>query len=102
MGGIIFFGTPHTEDSSAALLQAARATVEGFSRPGHTIPESEVREFVSAVGRVNSAFRKSRPAALKMRSYWEEEPTEIRPVDGEPYKTMVCSIATNLRHSHQC
>jgi hypothetical protein len=75
LAGVVFFGTPHTDTDSEALLQAVRGTVDAFGPEDGTRSE-DVREYVSIVSRINATFIACKPGYLRMLSFWEKLPSK--------------------------
>ncbi|UKZ76527.1 hypothetical protein TrVFT333_004234 [Trichoderma virens FT-333] len=55
LAGVVFFGTPHADTDSEALLQSVRGTIDAFG-PKDGARSEDVREFVSIVSRINTTF----------------------------------------------
>ncbi|TFB07459.1 Ankyrin-2 [Trichoderma ghanense] len=73
LAGVVFFGTPHADTDSEALVRSVRGTIDAFgSEDGVT--SQDVREFVSMVSRINSAFITCKPSYLRLLSFWEKRP----------------------------
>lgn len=75
LAGVVFFGTPHTDTDSEALLQAVRGTVDAFGSQDGARGE-DVREYVSTASRINAAFISCKPSYLRTLSFWEKLPSK--------------------------
>lgn len=75
--GIVFFGTPHVEHKHESLRKAIWNTVSAYGFDDSTVDDSQVREYATAVGRVNGAFNRL-PSRPSMISVWEQQPTEFQ------------------------
>ncbi|KAL7938604.1 ankyrin repeat-containing domain protein [Trichoderma chlorosporum] len=75
LAGVVFFGTPHVDTDSEALLQSVRGTIDTFG-PKDGTKNEDVREFVSIVSRINAAFIACKPSYLRLLSFWENLPSK--------------------------
>lgn len=73
LAGVVFFGTPHADTDSEALLQSVRGTVDAFG-PQDGARSEDIREFVSIVSRINTTFIACKPSYLRLLSFWEKLP----------------------------
>lgn len=72
--GIVFAGTPHVDDKPESLRKALLNTIQAFHPNEATVDDSQIREYVTAVGKVNRAFS-NMPSRPRMLSLWEEKVT---------------------------
>ncbi|KAL6875105.1 ankyrin repeat-containing domain protein [Trichoderma novae-zelandiae] len=91
LAGVVFFGTPHADTDSEALLQSVRGTIDAFgSKDGVT--GQDVREFVSIVSRINNAFISCKPSYLRLLSFWENLPLKAGVSSDESRKSPVIPL----------
>ncbi|KAK0384535.1 hypothetical protein NLU13_8621 [Sarocladium strictum] len=80
--GVVFFGTPHADTNSDALLQTVRNTVQLLRRDHHAVDDDDIRHFSAAVSSINSTYISTKPRALQSISYWEEQESTWKSADG--------------------
>lgn len=68
--GLVFAGTPHVHDKPDSLRKALRNTVKAFNSPGDPVDDSQIREYVTAVGKANQALFHL-PGRPNILSLWE-------------------------------
>ncbi|PTB69035.1 hypothetical protein BBK36DRAFT_1157276 [Trichoderma citrinoviride] len=101
LAGIVFFGTPHADTDSEALLQSVRGTVDAFgSEDGVTT--QDIREFVSIVSRINAAFITCKPSYLRLLSFWERLPSEASILGVIPLQCQKEELQGNTDHIIDC
>ncbi|KAL7817137.1 ankyrin repeat-containing domain protein [Trichoderma gracile] len=91
LAGVVFFGTPHADTDSEALLQAVRGTVDAFGSDDG-VTSHDVREFVAMVSRINSAFIACKPSYLRLLSFWETLPSRASTSGTDPHKSPVIPL----------
>ncbi|KAK1251850.1 hypothetical protein MKX07_007329 [Trichoderma sp. CBMAI-0711] len=91
LAGVVFFGTPHADTDSEALLQAVRGTVDAFGS-GDGGMTQDVREFVSIVSRINSAFIACKPSYLRLLSFWEKLPSKASTLSADSHRSLVIPL----------
>ncbi|KAL7924786.1 ankyrin repeat-containing domain protein [Trichoderma austrokoningii] len=108
LAGVVFFGTPHTDTDSEALLQAVRGTVVAFGSEDGARGE-DVREYVSTASRINSNYISCKPSYLRTLSFWEKLPSKsIGPssdMHGLPIVSLQCrkeQLQGNADHMMEC
>lgn len=108
LAGVTFFGTPHTDTDSEALLQAVRGTVDAFGSEDGARGE-DIREYVSIASRINATFISCKPSYLRTLSFWEKLPSKsIGPssnMHGRPIVSLQCQkekLQGNSDHIIEC
>ncbi|RFU75243.1 hypothetical protein TARUN_6985 [Trichoderma arundinaceum] len=108
LAGVVFFGTPHADTDSGALLQSVRGTIDAFGPKDGTRGEG-VREFISIVSRINTTFITCKPSYLRLLSFWEKLPPQIgdssADLDGVPVVPLQCQndkLRGNTDHIIDC
>ncbi|KAL6893010.1 hypothetical protein HDV57DRAFT_215390 [Trichoderma longibrachiatum] len=91
LAGVVFFGTPHADTNSEALLQAVRGTIDAFGS-GDEVTSQDIREFVSIVSRINSAFIACKPSYLRLLSFWEKLPSRAGASSADSHKSPVIPL----------
>lgn len=91
LAGVTFFGTPHTDTDSEALLQAVRGTVEAFGSEDGARGE-DIREYVSVASRINATFVSCKPSYLRTLSFWEKLPSKSIGPSSNMHGRPVCSF----------
>ncbi|KAK5995498.1 Ankyrin-R-like protein [Cladobotryum mycophilum] len=89
LAGMVFFGTPHADTNSDALLQAVRNTASALGESDSSINEDDVREYVSVISRINGIFIDCMPRYLKVLSFWEQLPSKADSSNGAISDIMV-------------
>lgn len=92
--GVVFFGTPHADTNSDALLQTVRNTVQLLRRDHHAVDDNDIRHFSAAVSSINSTYINTKPRALQSISYWEEQESTWKSADGVECSGLVRGIET--------
>ncbi|KAM0525669.1 hypothetical protein ACHAPE_000380 [Trichoderma viride] len=108
LAGVVFFGTPHTDTDSEALVQAVKGTVDAFGSEDGARGE-DIREYVSTASRINAAFISCKPSYLRTLSFWEKTPSKsIGPksnMHGRPIVSLQCQkvdLQGNTDHITEC
>jgi hypothetical protein len=83
VAGIVFFGTPHTESNSDALLQAVKRFVASVGPKRYPELDEDSRQYAAAVGHINKNFNKVKPKDVLLLSYWESKGPAVDSVDGK-------------------
>jgi hypothetical protein len=86
---LFFLGTPHISNDVRVLLQAIQLTVAVHGPEDEQVPESEIRQYATAVCKVNGLFARAKPHILHIESYWEKQPTKISLPSGETSEELV-------------
>jgi hypothetical protein len=82
VAGVVFFGTPHTDINSDALLRAVKKFVVALRPGSYPELEEESRQYAAAVGHINKNFNKTKPKSILLLSYWEKKsPIELSEED---------------------
>ncbi|KAI9901259.1 hypothetical protein N3K66_003076 [Trichothecium roseum] len=87
IAGLVFSGTPHIEDDSAALFKSIKSMARLHS--GNTDLDTKAREFCVSVARLNKAFNTNKPPTIQMLSLWENLPTDLKLVEGGSEEILV-------------
>ncbi|KAL6897157.1 ankyrin repeat-containing domain protein [Trichoderma evansii] len=108
LAGVVFFGTPHTDTDSEALLQAVRGTVDAFG-PEDGAKGEDIREYVSIASRINATFITCKPSYLRTLSFWEQLPSKATgpssDTHGRPIVSLQCQkekLQGNTDHIIEC
>ncbi|KAF3068216.1 Ankyrin-2 [Trichoderma lentiforme] len=91
LAGVVFFGTPHADTDSEALLQSVKGTIEAFG-PKDGVRSEDVREFVSIVSRINTTFIACKPSYLRLLSFWENLPSKTVGSSTDSHKAPVIPL----------
>lgn len=70
--GVVFGGTPHVYDKPEILRKALLKTIQAFHSSEAVVDDSQIREYVTAVGKVNRAFI-NLPSRPRILSLWEDK-----------------------------
>lgn len=91
LAGVVFFGTPHTDTDSEALLQAVKGTVDAFG-PEDGAKGEDIREYVSIASRINATFITCKPSYLRTLSFWEKLPSKAAGPNSDTHGRLVCKF----------
>lgn len=97
LAGVVFFGTPHTDTDSEALVQAVKGTVDAFGSEDGARSE-DIREYVSTASRINAAFISCKPSYLRTLSFWEKMPSKSIGPSSNMHERPVCK-STSVKKS---
>lgn len=92
LAGVVFFGTPHADTDSEALLQSVRGTIDAFG-PKDGARSEDVREFASIVSRINTTFNACKPGYLRLLSFWEKLPSKTSGSGADPHMALASTPA---------
>lgn len=92
LAGVVFFGTPHADTDSEALLQSVKGTIDTFG-PKDGVKSKDVREFVSIVSRINTTFIACKPSYLRLLSFWENLPSKTPGSSTDSHKAPVSLLS---------
>ncbi|KAL7951727.1 ankyrin repeat-containing domain protein [Trichoderma barbatum] len=91
LAGVVFFGTPHADTDSEALLQSVRGTIDAFGS-NEGAKSEDVREFVSIVSRINTTFIACKPSYLRLLSFWEKLPSKTGGSNADSHRSLVIPL----------
>ncbi|KAL7799273.1 ankyrin repeat-containing domain protein [Trichoderma ceciliae] len=91
LAGVVFFGTPHADTDSDALLRAVTGTIDAFG-PEDGVRSEDVREYASIVSRINSTFITCKPAYLRLLSFWETLPSKAGGSSADSHGVPIISL----------